>query len=235
MDLLSDAAGEKETKGYSSMKILSVNIGNEQLLQVDDHLYKTGIYKLPVDGSMEVTENGLTKDYIFSSLHHGGPDQAVYIYGSYDYDWWNAELGRELFSGTFGENLTIQGLESAAFCVGDRLEIGQVILEITAPRIPCWTLAARMDDSEFIGRYRNAERPGLYCRVIRSGTLQAKQQVVLHKFQGEQVTILELFRGFYDLKISKVEVQRQLQAPVAIRVRDELEKVLARFSGSNGN
>lgn len=60
--------------------------------------------------------------------------------------WWSFEKGQTLLPGTFGENLTISELESASFCVGDRLKVGAVTLEITAPRIPCATLAARMCD-----------------------------------------------------------------------------------------
>ena len=71
-----------------------------------------------------------------------------------------AELGAELEPGTFGENLTIAGLESAAAWVGDRLRIGDVLLEVTAPRIPCHILARRMDDPQFVKRFRAAERPG---------------------------------------------------------------------------
>ena len=53
--------------------------------------------------------------------NHGGPDQAVYVYGGADYAWWSAELEQELAPGTFGENLTISDLESAPLAIGDRL------------------------------------------------------------------------------------------------------------------
>jgi MOSC domain-containing protein YiiM len=66
--------------------------------------------------------------------------------------------------GAFGENLTIGTLESALFRIGDRLHIGEVILEVTAPRIPCDTFATRMGDPTFIKRFRKAGRPELYCR-----------------------------------------------------------------------
>ena len=41
---------------------------------------------------------------------HGGYDQAVYAYAAEDYAWWEAQLGRELGPGTFGENLTVRGV-----------------------------------------------------------------------------------------------------------------------------
>ena len=95
------------------MKLISINIGHEQTLQKKDRVERTGIFKLPVDHPVNVTRLGLEKDVIVSKKHHGGPDQAIYIYGEPDYQWWSRELGRNLGPGTFGENLTISGLESA--------------------------------------------------------------------------------------------------------------------------
>ena len=98
--------------------------------------------------------------------HHGGPDQAVYVYLSEDYDWWSKTLGRPIAPGTFGDNITISGLTSADLAIGDRLIAGDVVIEVTTPRIPCNTLAARMGDPGFVKAYRDAGRPGAYCRVI---------------------------------------------------------------------
>ena len=106
----------------------------------------TAIDKQPQAGPVAVTVDGLAGDGVGNKRHHGGPDQAVYAYGTPDYAWWEAELGRPLAPGTFGENLTIEGLESAELAIGDRLVAAGVTLEVTSPRIPCATLAARMDD-----------------------------------------------------------------------------------------
>src|SRR5262245_6324727 len=101
------------------MKLLSVNVGRaEQGISTGE----TGINKLPVHGSVAVSGAGLEGDVVCDTKHHGGPDQAVYVYGAPDYDWWMEALGRDLSYGAFGENLTIGGLESAGIRIGDRLE-----------------------------------------------------------------------------------------------------------------
>ena len=128
------------------MKLLSINIGQKQTQQNGDKLEITGIYKNPTRESVQITSLGIKEDYIASTKHHGGPDQAIYDYGQADYDWWAKEIGRELSAGTFGDNLTISELESAQFNIGDCLQLGGVILEVTAPRIPCKTFARRMED-----------------------------------------------------------------------------------------
>ena len=66
-----------------------------------------------------------------------------------------------------------------------------------APRIPCVTLAARMGDPTFVKRFRRAERPGVYCRVITPGAVNAGDPVTLLPFTGESDTIVENFRQFY--------------------------------------
>ena len=141
------------------MLLSSVNLGEVRKIENAKASGLTGIFKEPVLEPVQVTQFGLDGDSICDIQNHGGPDQAVYIYGGADYAWWAVELGQALPPGCFGENLTVDALESAQFSIGDRLQVGVVILEVTAPRIPCVTLAARMGDPDFIKRFRAAERP----------------------------------------------------------------------------
>jgi MOSC domain-containing protein YiiM len=208
------------------MHLLSINIGSVRTIDNANVSGQTGIYKLPVAGPVQVTRLGLPGDAIISTRHHGGPDQALYVYGGADYAWWAAELGRDLAPGTFGENLTIGDLESAPLAIGDRLQVGGVILEVTAPRIPCWKLAQRMGEPGFVKRFRAAERPGVYCRVVQEGTIQAGDPVTLEPYAGESVTIAEIFRDYYEPARDPAAIRRFLAAPIAIRARLQKEDQL---------
>ena len=208
------------------MKLLSVNLGTEGEVQRNNYRERTGIFKLPVDGAVQIGKLGLSGDLIISEKHHGGPDQAVYIYGDADYDWWRNELGLNLLPGTFGENLTISGLESASFSIGDMLQVGEVTLQVTAPRIPCKTFAARMEDPQFVKKFRHAERPGLYCRVLKEGTVQEGDDVRVEKYAEPTVTLLDCYRDYYDTDMSEASLRRFLAAPIAIRMRDDKEEEL---------
>lgn len=214
------------------MQVTSVNLGAAREITLAGKVELTGIYKEPVAGRVSVTREGLPGDAIVSQKHHGGPDQAVYIYGGEDYAWWSAELGRELPPGIFGENLTIAGLASGRVFVGDRLHSGEVILEITAARIPCSTFAAAMGDAGFARRFRDAERPGFYCRVLREGEIGAGDRVTLEPYGGETATIREVFRNYYDDNADEATTRRLLAAPLAQRARAKqearLRKLLAR-------
>lgn len=212
------------------MQLLSVNVGKAETIQGAKSSGKTGIFKRPAANAVNIGKLGLEGDHINDTENHGGEDQAVYVYGTPDYAWWSAELGYALEPGMFGENLTVSGLESAELRIGDRLNFAQVVLEVTAPRIPCVTLAARMGDPTFVKRFRYAERPGVYCRVIQTGAINADESVTLTPYQGESVvTVIELFRLFYEPDNSEATLRRILAAPIDIRGRQEYEKELAKL------
>ena len=210
------------------MKLANVNIGQERTQQNGNKLETTGIYKLPTPEPVHISSLGIKEDFIASKKHHGGLDQAMYVYGTRDYDWWSTELGRDLYPGTFGENLDITELESSQFNIGDRLLIGSVILEVSAPRIPCGTLAARMEDPQFVKRFRHAERPGFYCRVLQEGTVEMGNDVKIERYEKETVSVIQIFRDYYDKDKSEETIRKQLNAPIAIRLRTALEEDLQR-------
>ena len=201
------------------MKILAVCLGRPEILP--GKKYKTGINKLAIQGPIMVDAEGLVGDAILNRKHHGGVDQAVYIEGSIDLDWWQAELGRDLPYGTFGENLVIEGLESAMLAAGDRLAIGEVLLEVTSARIPCATFAAKMDEPTFVNRYTRAARPGAYARVLQGGMVEAGQAVEFKPWSGDRVTMREMMATF-GRKLSDADRARYMAAPVHYKVRDAI-------------
>lgn len=222
-----------ELPSNANLRLLSVNIGHATPIEGARKSGRTGIFKHPVDGPVEILSGGLAGDTISDTKNHGGVDQAVYVFGSPDYDWWSEELRRELPPGTFGENLTVSGLESATVCIGDRLSIGPVVLEVTAPRIPCLTLAVRMENPAFLKRFRRAERPGVYCRVVRSGEVQAGDTVTYTPYAGVRVPVLEVFRAFFDSDPGEDVLRRQLSVPIAVRARKAYEEQLTKVSADH--
>ncbi len=208
------------------MRVTSVNVGREETIDHGNRTFTTGIRKRPVTGAVFIGAAAVAGDTISDKQHHGGADQVVYAYSKDDYDWWSAELGRELAPGTFGENLTIEGLPSD-MNVGDRLLIGDVLLEATAPRTPCSTLAAQMQDSGFGMAFRNAERPGIYFRVLNEGEVSAGDAVTYVENPSPVVSILDLYRLAYELRPDPAAMERYLEAPLAERVRASIEEKLA--------
>ncbi|MBM1219139.1 MOSC domain-containing protein [Ponticoccus sp. SC2-23] len=150
----------------------------------------TGFFKRPRKGVVEIGPRGLEGDTIVDTDNHGGPDQAVYLMGSGDYAHWARCLGRDLPPGSFGENIVIDGWTSATAAIGDRIAIGDVLLELTAPRIPCITLARVMDDPGFVKRFFDEGHSGAYARVLSPGPVRAGDAARLLPYaDGPEVTM----------------------------------------------
>lgn len=213
------------------MQLLSVNVGQPTALQVGQHTTVTGIRKHPVPGRVRVTAQGLDGDHVLNRKHHGGPDQAVYVYTREDYDHWSEALGRTLEPGTFGENLLIGGLESAGVRIGERFRVGEVLLEVTAPRIPCGTLGARMEDAGFVKRFARARRPGFYTRVLAGGEVGRRDEVTRIPAPEGAPTIAELFDLWYGAAPPRQTLEGYLISPLGVRLRRAVEAQLARISG----
>jgi MOSC domain-containing protein YiiM len=200
-----------------TMRVASVNVGHERSIAHGKRDFRTGICKEPVEGPVFIAAERVNGDTISDLQHHGGADQAVYAYSSDDYAWWSEQMGTIVGPGTFGENLTIDGLPTD-LNIGDRLLIGDVLLEATAPRIPCSTLAARMQDSSFGIAFRRAERPGTYFRVLNEGEVAT----------GDAVTLLEnTYRFAFEIRPKREDLERFLEAPLAARMRSTIEERLA--------
>jgi MOSC domain-containing protein YiiM len=208
-----------------AIAIVSVNAGRAESIRHGDKVYESGIRKVPTSGATRVTELGLEGDAVVDTTHHGGVDQAIYVYRTEDYDWWSSESGRDFAPGIFGENLTISGLPANLY-VGDRLLIGDVVLEATSARIPCSTLAAAMGDSGFGLAFRHAKRPGVYFRVLNEGAVSSGDTVTMVESENSEVSILDLFHFAYQTSHDADELRRFLQAPIAERVRSKVTRAL---------
>lgn len=171
------------------MKVLSVNVASvgDLFVQQSDRMRRvvTGIHKKPVQGPVQVGKLGLDGDEQADLTVHGGLNKAVYAYPSEHYAFWAtqrlAALKRDepLPHGSMGENLTLQGLLESDVWIGDRLEIGNVILEVTDPRQPCYKFNAKMGYAYAAKQMLQAGFSGFYLRVIETGTLAAGDAVRL--------------------------------------------------------
>jgi MOSC domain-containing protein YiiM len=169
--------------------ILSVNLADVRTVPRHGEHVATGIWKLPAAGRVAVGRLGLSGDTQADPSVHGGVDKAVYAYAREDTEWWEAELGRRLENGTFGENLTLEGVDLSGALVGERWRAGSSLLEVSEPRFPCWKLGVKMGDPGFLLRFAKALRPGAYLRVIEDGELGAGDAVELAERPDHDVTI----------------------------------------------
>lgn len=200
--------------------LFSINVGAARPIAIGRRTAKTGIFKEPAEGPVTVHRLGLEGDVQVNRRHHGGPDQAVYLYSREDYRFWEQRLGRELPPGTFGENLTVTKFGPEPVRIGDRCRFGEVVLEVSAPRIPCATLASRMDEPRFARWFQEEGRLGFYARVLEPGTLEAGLPMQREGAPPASPTVLELAELFLDSRAEPDRLAAALEWPVAERVRE---------------
>lgn len=169
--------------------VASVNVAEPRELEWLGRRATTSIWKEPVAGRVRVAVTNLAGDLQADLRFHGGADKAVYAYAREDYNWWEEELGSPLADGTFGENLTLAGVDVTCAVVGERWRVGSALLEVTGPRTPCWKLGARMESAEFPVYFAAAGRPGAYLRVVTQGELGAGDEVELAHRPGHGLAV----------------------------------------------
>ena len=125
---------------------------------------------------------GLDGDEQADRRVHGGEDKAIHCYAWEHYGAWRQELPAcDLFSapGAFGENLSIDGLNEGDTCIGDRWQIGSVIVNVVQGRQPCFKLNLRFGVDDMAARVQHSLRAGWYLRVEQPGEISAGDRVVL--------------------------------------------------------
>ncbi|WP_338484341.1 MOSC domain-containing protein [Streptomyces sp. SCSIO 75703] len=187
------------------MRLLSINLGRATVVPYTDHPDGvSGIDKRPADGPVRVAApgpkgvgaSGVAGDAVCDTRHHGGDDQAVYAVAREDLDAWEAELGRTLAHGSFGENLTTCGLDVSGALIGERWRIGpDLVLEVTSGRIPCRTFQWHLGEPRWVKRFMRRGAPGAYLRVVEPGEVRAGDPVEIVHRPAHDVTVALQFRA----------------------------------------
>ena len=212
-----------------TVRLVSVNAGRSELMRIGARTVATGIRKAPVERG-HVGALGLAGDVVADEENHGGLDQALYLYSSEDYAFWADELGRAPEPGTFGENLTLSSFGPEPVRIGARFRIGAALVEVTAPRIPCSVFATRMGEPDWVKRFADARRPGLYVRVLEPGEVAAGDPVERLADGNGHPTVVDLMDAWYDSEPDAELLERLLAAPLAERARANIERKLARVA-----
>lgn len=152
-----------------------------------------GVPKRPIPEG-HVTAEGFQGDSWRHPEYHGGPMKAVLLVSMEVIEDLIAQ-GFPVFAGATGENLTTQGLVYSELRIGDRLHVGDALLEITRVRRPCVTLSVYGDTIQaaiYDERVRGGDaaspmwgRSGFYAKVLKPGTIRPND-IISVELHGEQ-------------------------------------------------
>jgi MOSC domain-containing protein YiiM len=186
------------------MKLISVNVGLPREVAWNGGTVATGIFKRPMPGPIRVERLNLVGDKQADLSVHGGPNKAVYAYPVEHYAYWRKELGEQLPWGSFGENLTTEGLDENSVRIGDRFRVGTAELTVTQPRVPCYKLGIRFGMPEMVKRFLHSRRTGFYLAVAQEGEIDGGETIRLLSRNENSLTIAEIF-GLYAFETNNRE------------------------------
>ncbi|HET7026547.1 MAG TPA: GNAT family N-acetyltransferase [Candidatus Limnocylindrales bacterium] len=155
-----------------------------------------GVPKLPVREAC-VRRMGLDGDRHRGDRVHGGPLRAVCLLGIEVIEALRAE-GHPIVPGSVGENLTTEGLVISDLATGTRLAIGDALLEVTSPSMPCDNIVGSFSDrkSGRISILTHPHESRMYARVLREGVVRTGDEirVLAPDPSSDAIAQVELFR-----------------------------------------
>jgi len=170
--------------------IQSIAIGKATEYTVKNKVFTSAYKKDTYKDSGYVTSLGLEDDIQVDKEFHGGLDKAIHIGSSKHFDIFEKTHNQKLDKLAIGCNIIINNYDENDICIGDIYTIGDVELEVTQPRQPCWKIGALFGKD--INRYiLKQSATGWYVRVLNEGKINSEDEMILKK-RISDITIKEL-------------------------------------------
>jgi MOSC domain-containing protein YiiM len=128
-----------------------------------------GTVKQNVGSGRLIEEYGIEGD-----AHGGFAHRQVSLIASEDIETMRAKLP-DLEPGSFAENITTEGFDLSALALGDRISVGDCLLEVSQIGKECHTKCQVF--------YKTGEcimpQKGIFCRVIKGGAVQSGDTIAI--------------------------------------------------------
>ena len=190
------------------MRIVSLNVGLPSAQRYEGREVITAGAKKPVPQAV-LRFGNFDGDRQADQLNHGGSEKAVCVYPFDHYQYWSRRLGRDLKPGAFGENLTVSGAIETEVCVGDVFRIGEAMVQVSQPRMPCAKVAGKNGSKMLPKLMANVGYTGFYTRVLSEGMVAAGDGFDLFRAHPERITIAGVNSIIYE-KSNDLELIKRL-------------------------
>ena len=194
------------------MRIISLNIGLPSAQQYEGREVITGGAKKPVLRAV-LRFGNFDGDRQADRVNHGGAEKAVCVYPFDHYPYWRRQLGRALGPGAFSENLTVSGAIETEVCVGDVFRVGEAIVQVSQPRMPCAKVAARHGSRMLPKLMVSTGFTGFYMRVLSEGLVGASDGFDLVRAHPERITIADVNSIIYEKSYDVALIERLAELP----------------------
>ena len=207
------------------MKVVSLNIGKPNEIIWKGKTSISGIYKYPTEKKVFVSSTNIEGDGQGNLKVHGGIDKAIYVYPFEHYEHWAKNFPDIEFSiGIFGENLTTEGLNEFEINIGDKFSIGEIIVEVSEPRFPCVTFAARVGTADIVKPFLHSYKSGFYLRVLKEGLIQAGDSITIHEKRDDDFTVADFVRLYINKDNSELKEKALINKAISERWKEKFRK-----------
>jgi MOSC domain-containing protein YiiM len=194
-----------------AVKLLSIGLPQKESFHGKE--WMTGICKKPVAGSRLLRISGFEGDGVGDLKHHGGFDKAVCAYSIEHYTYWEEVLGITMPQAAFGENLSVRGMSEEDVCIGDVYRIGTAEVQVSQPRQPCRTLAARFGRDDLVKLVVDSGRTGWYFKVVSEGTIQTGDDVTALERDARGVSVAFANQIYHHDRKDREGIEKVLSVP----------------------
>ncbi|OFY89793.1 MAG: hypothetical protein A3K10_15470 [Bacteroidetes bacterium RIFCSPLOWO2_12_FULL_31_6] len=162
------------------MQVVSTNIGNKVSFDWNGKIVETGIFKKRVQHSIYLGQTDVRNDIVTDRENHAGIDKACYFYGANHYSFWKEIYPELKFEyGMFGENITLDYLDETIIRIGNIYQVGEAIVQVSEPRIPCFKLGYKFNNQTVIKEFIHSSYSGFYVRIIKEGEVKSGDEFKL--------------------------------------------------------
>ena len=105
------------------------------------------------------------------------------------YPYWEKKLSIKMSPGSFGENLSISGLDENLVNIGDVFRIGEAEIQISQPRQPCHKASKLFGLKNMACQVQKTGFTGFYGRVLQPGWMKPGDNLKLVNRDAKRITI----------------------------------------------
>ncbi len=197
--------------------------GKIQSYKIKEKEFQSGYLKREPYQIAYISKDGIKEDEQADKRYHGGLDKALLIASTNHSIIYEEEFKESMDMTIFSANILVNDVDETTVCVGDVYSIGEVLLQVTQPRQPCWKIGAVISNkaSQFIKQH-NAT--GWYVRVLQEGNIKLNDIVKLEKRKSD-ITIQEMTQYLETKTIEKNILDTILAADfIAQSYKDDIQK-----------
>ncbi|QBF82938.1 MOSC domain-containing protein [Shewanella maritima] len=145
--------------------------------------------------------------------HHGGVDRVIHHFPREHYGQYRRW---DLISGvrdapTMGENISTVGVNEAQVNIGDIVRFGDVVLQVTQPRSPCFKLNLQFNQPQFALAMQETALCGWFYKVIEAGTIDKSDSMELIERRSD-ISLAEAMRIYFLPQFDANQYQRLLDS-----------------------